>query len=101
MYLKDLAVFVDVANQYLSNDFKHPMIVKMAKQEFNAWFKQSDKVINAFKKQFKDDAEIEDFDDKVACVYEIVKTALIVPKEERDKLTETFKNINNAIETNK
>jgi len=98
MHLKDLAIFADVANQYLSNDFKHPAIVKLAKKEFNAWFKQTDRLIDSFKKQFKDEAEIEDFDDKVACVYELVKTALLVPKEEREKLTDTFKNINNDIE---
>lgn len=98
MHLKDLVIFVDVVNQYLSNDFRHPSIVQLVKKEFNGWFKQTDKLIDSYKKHFKDEAEIEDFDDKVACIYEIVKTALLVPKEERGKLTETFKRINNAIE---
>jgi hypothetical protein len=53
MYLKDLAIFADVANQYLSNDFKHPTIVMLVKKEFNAWFKQTDKLIDSYKKHLK------------------------------------------------
>jgi len=96
MQLKHLALFVDVVNQFMVTDFKNPNIKKLVKKEFNSWLQLSYNLVKSYKK-YMDDEEIEDFEDRVACIYEISKVALNLPKEELINIMETFKKLNNVM----
>jgi len=96
MELKHLAIFVDVVNQFISLDFKHPSIKQLVKKEFNAWVKQSDKLVDSYKK-YMDDETIVHFEEKVECIYEVVKVINNLPKEELENITNRFKEINDAL----
>lgn len=97
MHLKHLGIFVDTAYQFIVNDFKHPTIQKMVKQEMNRWLSLSEKLIGYYKKELKEDEKVEEFEDKVACLYEVSKVVFSLPKEELEKVTDIFKKINYAI----
>ena len=97
MNMKDLSIYVDVINQFLSMDIGNPNVKGLIEKELKEWFKVTDNLLTFYKEQFPDD-EIEDMESKTELIYFMVKIALSVPKEERVNLIETFKNINNAID---
>ena len=101
IYLKHLGIFVDTVHQFMMNDFKNPLIKQIVKREFNRWLAVSDKLVSCYKKEMGDEAEVELFEEKVSCLYEVAKVIFSVPSEELENITETFKNLNKVIEKSK
>jgi len=101
IYLKHLGIFVDTVHQFMMNDFKNPLMKQIVKREFNRWLSVSDKLVTYYKKEMGDEAEVELFEEKVSCLYEVAKIIFSVPSEELENITETFKNLNKVIEQSK
>lgn len=95
--MKNLAIYLDVINQFLSMDIGDPLVKNLIKKELKTWFKVTDNLLDYYKKQFPDET-VEDMESKTELIYLLVKAALAVPKEERENLIQTFKQINDAID---
>jgi hypothetical protein len=95
--MKDLAIHIDVINQFLSMDIGNPLVKNLIKKELKTWFKVTDNLLEYYKKQFPEET-IEDMESKTELIYLLIKAGLAVPKEERGNLIQTFKEINDAID---
>jgi hypothetical protein len=97
MNMKDLAIHIDVINQFMSMDIGNPLVKNLIKKELKTWFKVTDNLLDYYKKQFPEET-IEDMESKTELIYLLVKVGLAVPKEERENLIKTFKEISHAID---